>query len=165
MDELVRLECQRLLDKFLKEATYECIKYDWDCGHCYSYIDHPVYDKLSEMIDDCVDLELRGQLEALQEQCNEWLYSNDDCPPCQIYVNSDGTGGQGCCDDVRVKDKEETLSQVMNLIEAAKVDRGCVCYLVQKMDENKPFPPKINELIPECDCALSYKKITKESVC
>jgi hypothetical protein len=72
--------------RFDAEVNKSHIKYDWDGGHCYSYISHPLVE--NNFDDDA------------EQYANDWLYENDECPPCAIHLYKDGTVGSGCgCHD------------------------------------------------------------------
>ena len=51
------------------KSNVKYIKYDHDCGHSYSYIDHPLLN------------EVEGT--ELESEMYTWLYDNDDLPPCE----------------------------------------------------------------------------------
>lgn len=85
----------KLLLVAFDESTTKSIIYDWDGGHCYSTIICPIYDKMMVLTEDHQDLN-----DMVEEHCHGWLYDNDDCPPCAIHVNKDGTSSQGCCGGV-----------------------------------------------------------------
>lgn len=111
--------------------SWKYIKYDWDCGHSYSYIDHPLMDQVSDYPD------LEGMMYT-------WLYDNDDCPPCGIYVKKDGTSSRGCCyeDDVNsVSETNDLINEIRSTVEDLVKDgktSGTVednmKYLVQYVD-------------------------------
>ena len=76
------------------------IGYDWDCDHAYSYLkDLPDYSHLSE-----------SQQQEFEDFTNEWLYENDECPPCQIHIGADMKAYSKCgCHDGKdlVNDRED----------------------------------------------------------
>jgi hypothetical protein len=76
--------------KFMDQVNVSHIKYDWDGGHCYSYIEHPLMN---------VEWEEEGEQDEWDDFTHSWLYENDECPPCQISI-VDGVVGSGCgCHD------------------------------------------------------------------
>jgi len=78
------------------------IKYDWDGGHAYSYIDHPIMDGIEEY-------------ESLEQVMYKWLYDNDQCPPCAIYVdltNHEVSSGCGCHDDLTYEEGLDVVNQL-----------------------------------------------------
>lgn len=89
-----------LRQMFRDQVEVSDIKYDWDSGHCYSYIDHPLVNQEFSNQEDQDDWD---------DFCSEWLYSNDECPPCQISVeNNVVSSGCGCHDHLDyVIDREE----------------------------------------------------------
>ena len=75
---------------FIKDpASVKYIKWDWDAGHAYSYIDHPV-----ASIDDM----------TCEVLLDNWLYENEsDQPPCAIHVDHSTqkvSSSCGCHDDL-----------------------------------------------------------------
>lgn len=50
--------------------SWKHIKYDKDCGHGYSYIEHPLVMEVDDH-DDLICV------------LNEWLSENDDVPDCE----------------------------------------------------------------------------------
>ena len=97
-------------------SNLKYIKYDHDCGHSYSYIDHPI-------VQECEDTP------ELEEILNEWLYENDECPPCGIYIKKDGSSKSSCgCNDNL--DKEQIRDIVEELTEFSKSEGLDVKYLV-----------------------------------
>ena len=60
-----------LIQRFDTEVKVSDIKVDWDSGHCWSYIHHPLMDEVREM-------DLSEEDEQLwDEYTTEWLYDND----------------------------------------------------------------------------------------
>ena len=112
MKELLIIEVKNFISN---PKSTEFIKYDWDGGHCYSYIDHPTMDKLDEEDD-------------LQELLNTWLYENDECPPCAIHINKDGSirSSCGCHDDQHAS--EECIQGV--LVELIELEKNGYTYLI-----------------------------------
>jgi hypothetical protein len=96
-----------LIERFNKEVNKSHIEYDWDAGHCYSYIKHPIYDLILDSGDQAAD-----------EHATKWLYENDECPPCCINLNKDGTVSSSCgchdglTDPQRIKDIVEELEDI-----------------------------------------------------
>ncbi len=77
------------------------IRYDWDAGHSYSYIDHPIV------------VECEGD-EELEERLSEWMSENEQRPPCAIYVDKEGCAqsGCGCHDDLTSSEVQEVLIEL-----------------------------------------------------
>ncbi len=98
-----------LKQMFIDQVTTNHIKYDWDGGHCYSYIDHPLMNQ---------DFDDQDQQDAWDEFTNEWLYENDNCPPCQISItNGVVKSSCGCHDHLDYnKDREEVESIITELM-------------------------------------------------
>jgi hypothetical protein len=66
---------QSLLSEFHSTVTKSDIKYDWDCGHSYSNLVHPVLEK--------GELHLSPEdNDELNDHVSEWQSNNDECPPC-----------------------------------------------------------------------------------
>ena len=89
--------------RFASSVRIEHIKYSWDAGHAYSFINHPLMDELDDM--DELDSDM------CRIFSNDWLYENDSCPPCKIYI-VDGVVRSicGCHDHLDYeKDREEIL--------------------------------------------------------
>ena len=109
---------------FIKEGNYDCIKYNWDDGHSYSYVDHP----LMEEVEECDELE--GKM-------YDWLYENDEKPPCQIHVNKDGTVGSSCgchdhLDPVQESDEISDILHELTLLQRENDDE----YLITSHNSN-----------------------------
>lgn len=49
--------------------SWKYIKYEKDCGHTYSYIEHPINDEIIDHDDLICEL-------------NDWLSENEDLPEC-----------------------------------------------------------------------------------
>lgn len=69
------------LGQFFAEVNESHICYDWDAGHAYSYIEHPLMDNLFEA-DSLTDEDST----LCEEIAFSWLYDNDDCPPCELHI-------------------------------------------------------------------------------
>jgi hypothetical protein len=65
---------ERAKARFDKEVKLEHIKYDYDGGHAYSYIDHPAASIKFDNSDDEAEFE---------DHKNNWLYNHDDVPECE----------------------------------------------------------------------------------
>lgn len=97
----------------LKEEFGRCvntthIKYSWDAGHAYSYIDHPI-------MDVNVDHLTQDERDQWEEFTNEWLYANDECPPCQIDVKDGKVGsGCGCHDGLSLEEDKEEVEAIID---------------------------------------------------
>lgn len=96
----------RVMNFINDKSNLKYIKYDWDGGHSYSYIDHPI-------VDEC------DEIHELQDKLNEWLYSHDECPPCEIYIKKDNNGKVvdttspcGCHDKMNYD--EDTLQDIID---------------------------------------------------
>jgi hypothetical protein len=87
------------LKKLFMESDKE-IGYDWDCDHAYSYLKNvPDYSHLSE-----------SEQAEFEDFTGEWLYENDECPPCQIHIDDDMVVSSRCgCHDGKdyIKDRED----------------------------------------------------------
>lgn len=141
---------KKLVDQKYEEVskllTTDHIKYDWDAGHCYSYIDHPVYD-----FDDDIAL----------DACHKWLYENDDCPPCAIHVNEDGTGSSGCgCHDGRAED--DVLDMISQLEDYAREHKYNIKYLVSYWD-NRVVTLQVLLKVGRVNSPLSLPLYTRET--
>ena len=55
-------------------SNLQFIKYDHDCGHSYSYIEHTI-------VNECED-------SLMEDVLNEWLSENDDLPECQPHCDT-----------------------------------------------------------------------------
>lgn len=89
-----------LKQEFISTVCKDNIKYDWDGGHAYSYLDHPLID---------IEFEDEDEDNEWMDFTNEWLYENDELPPCQISVwNGVVESSCGCHDYLDIdKDREE----------------------------------------------------------
>lgn len=128
MKELLVINVKMKLLEFDK-CDKKDITYDWDAGHCYSSIKSDIYNELLTMTEDHPELE-----DHVMDYCNEWLYNNDECPPCAIHVNKDGTSGQGCCYDSYVHTVDETNDIIDQLTQHCK-DNDCMSsipYLISR---------------------------------
>lgn len=102
--------------EFDTHITTHFIKYDWDAGHCYSYIDHPLMKELELLFEEDQELMDEGY-----DYSNSWLYENDDCPPCAIHINhttKEVSSGCGCHDNLPYKeglDKKQALISHLKL--------------------------------------------------
>lgn len=67
--------CEYFYNKFLETANKSHIKYGWDCGHSYSYLDHPIFAEAKAGLTEEAYYEF-------MDKCEEWLHDNDECPPC-----------------------------------------------------------------------------------
>ncbi len=89
------------------------IQYDWDCGHCYSYlVGVPDYSHLSQEEQD-----------EFEDLTNLWLYDNDECPPCEIGFGPDMKveSSCGCHDHLDyVKDREDIENIILWLTACGK---------------------------------------------
>jgi len=103
------VELLLLKGRFDKEVNTTHINYDWDGGHCYSYISHPIM----ELIED---------VPGFEEYTNDWLYSNDDCPPCEIHITKDGEVSSrcGCHDNIDDDTRNGVLYELTSLQRSTK---------------------------------------------
>lgn len=96
------------------------ISYDWDCDHSYSYISHSIMDEVKD-----------SGNEELESMLYTWLYENDECPPCCILVNNDGTGSSSCgCHDNLSPD--EVKDVVRRLEYFCEVNNRSTKYIITK---------------------------------
>ena len=110
MKELELINLALEVDKFIKDPdSVNCIRYYRDGGHTYSYLDHFISIK-------CEDND------ELTDKLDTWMYENDDCPPCEIYVKRDTKGkiikvqsGCGCHDHLDPNDPDD-LEEITNTI-------------------------------------------------
>ena len=70
--------------QFRDQVKFEHIKYDWDAGHAYSYIQHPLMDELIELEFSDNAPEWIGDLIC---ETDVWLSDNEELPLCE----------PGCC--------------------------------------------------------------------
>ena len=101
---------QEMLKEFDKSRDTSQIKYDWDGGHCYSYIESPAYAKLMEL-----EVKIsRDMFDMIDEHCNEWMYEWERRPPCEIHIFKNGLSRSmcGCHDDNTKEEVEEAVSEL-----------------------------------------------------
>ena len=77
------LGIHELKARFDKEVNTSHIIYDWDGGHCYSSINHPIMSEISTKF-ECINEDAHNEM---LDYTNDWLNKNDRCPPCAIYIN------------------------------------------------------------------------------
>ena len=130
------------MKRFRDEVTYEHIKYDWDSGCCYSYISHPVMSEWDDLITRVAGDDYNYWYDLFADETNEWLYSNDECPPHAIHVNADGTGG----DQFDKYDVEETTELQEQLLAAGIANDCPVWYLITADDDTTLIPEVQAEL-------------------
>ena len=70
------MRLDELKQEFDLSVDVSHIKYDWDAGHSYSYIDHTVMTKALNELDS-------AEHDEFTDHANNWLYENDECPPCR----------------------------------------------------------------------------------
>lgn len=99
---------------FTDQIDTSHIKYDRDGGHTYSYIEHPLMTMMYEQFSD-------EEVDELEDFTNDWLYDNDECPPCGIGIDHENKqigSGCGCHDHLDYdRDREEWESIVSILTE------------------------------------------------
>jgi hypothetical protein len=128
MKELTIIKVKLLLKEFDK-CSEKSITYDWDGGHCYSIIKSDVYNKMMEV---CQSNDLEDLEYEVNDHCNQWLYEYDECPPCAIHINKDGSVGSscGCHDDDHTSD-EHIQDAIVELI---KLEKDYGPYLITVYD-------------------------------
>jgi hypothetical protein len=95
-----------LKQQFSEQVTTDSIKYDWDGGHSYSYIDHPLMSVEFTNQDDQDEWELFT---------NDWLYENDNCPPCQLEIFEGRVCSMcGCHDHLDYNKDREEVEEIIN---------------------------------------------------
>ena len=122
MKELVTVSVLLKLKEFDK-STDKTITYDWDGGHSYSSIKCKIYD---EMIELCEQNGLRDLEDKVIDHCNEWLYENDECPPCCIHVSKDGevSSGCGCHDHLDPVQESEEIQDILTELSELEKQNG-----------------------------------------
>ena len=119
MNEVIIMKVKLMLEEFDK-CDKKTITYDWDAGHSYSIIKSDIY---SKMIKLCEDNELPHLEDEVTDHCNEWLYENDECPPCEIHVSKMGevSSGCGCHDHLDPIQESEEIQDI--LIELSELEK------------------------------------------
>ncbi len=100
------------LGQFFSQVNTSHIKYGWDAGHAYSYIEHPLMDELHASIDDVDSW-------VCEDKAHDWLYDNDECPPCELHViDNQVVSPCGCHSHLDYKhDKDEVEDIIEKLME------------------------------------------------
>lgn len=106
------------LGQFYAEVNESHIKYDWDGGHAYSYIDHPLMDQL---YDTSFHMSYEDS-SFCEEKSLNWLYDNDDCPPCELHIiDNQVCSPCGCYSHLDYeRDKDEVEDIIEKLMEFKK---------------------------------------------
>lgn len=105
------------IQQFKDQVNTTHIKYDRDGGHSYSYIEHPLMDDL-----DNGTLSVNDTL-LCQEHSDEWLYENDNCPPCELEIK-DGkvSSGCGCHDHLDYELDKEEVEEIIGELMTNRID-------------------------------------------
>ena len=121
------MKLAELKAKFDLEVNESCIKYDWDAGWCYSYIEHPL---------------MEVQVDGTEEQAIEWeqytydwLYTHDEV----LYHMSDVVEGK-LVNQANTLESEEAKEYAQGLI-------GYIKKSIERFPElNSFYSPKVEEL-------------------
>lgn len=118
---------QEFKAKFDAEIHTGHIKYDWDSGHSYSYIDHPIIADAEEQLND-------EEADDFRCYTDTWLYDNDQCPPCfprgECGCNEDDYEGWY---DARIANGD--TFEFLNKIYPIEVSRALMAKADEIMDE------------------------------
>lgn len=131
--------------RFKNEVTTDHIKYDWDSGDSYSYIEHPVMREWDDLIRRVAGDDYDYWYDMFADFTNEWLYENDECPPNAMHVNADGTGG-GAGFQCEELDVDECIERQRELLEAGKANDCSIWYLISAADDSVLIPEVQAEL-------------------
>ena len=96
-----------LKQDFMTQVNSSHVKYGWDCGHSYSYIDHSLGDIVFDNNDDQNEWD---------DFTNEWLSEqSDDLPSCQIDINNGKVESMcGCHDHLSLDTDREEVEDIIN---------------------------------------------------
>jgi hypothetical protein len=116
--------------KFDEIVNIGHIKYDWDASHCYSYLQHPIFSEWEEILKQLPSDQYDEWYDAFLDHTNEWLYQNDECPPCAIYINHKTKEVRSSCGCHDGAEYSEALDAVEELKQFAKANDRKIEYLV-----------------------------------
>lgn len=143
---------------FDSSVNLKHIKCDWDDGHQYLFIDHPVM----YSIDDVSDPDDQDQC---HEYADEWLSESDrtmnGARACVPGINSDGSFTTACgCRESRGYSNEENIGYLTEFIDAVEhyaCDQTREYYL-------REYVPSVKALIErlELDEAVETEVLTEE---
>lgn len=137
---------------FDTSVTINDIKLDWDSGHCYSFIDHPVM----RLIDELEDEDERNQWD---DYANDFMFDNVVSldTACRPEIGPDGTFSTMCgCHNSADHSKEENIGYLQSFINAVNNSAASSA----KEFYTRELIPEIKELIER----LSLDEVVEKEV-
>ena len=102
-----------LKQEFKEKVNTSHIEYDWDGGHSYSYINHPIMNEG----DEYDGVWSKEDYMEWEEFTNGWLSDNDDRPPCDIYIDHKTKtvhSGCGCHDNLHYHNDRKIWEDIIS---------------------------------------------------
>lgn len=124
-----------LKQRFDREIKVSDIKYDWDSGHCYTHIVHPLMDEVMNM-----DL-TQDQEDEWSEYTNEWMSENQGPEYCvpELINELVGKSVVVSCEHGDLKG-EELVDHVVGFIDLVKnhtteTESTCKWYHIEVLEK------------------------------